>query len=251
MVPRVSSVDINHLLTMRSANVDGWGITMSAHVTRPKLMPVSADPAFRSLNRLAVRAKAVLQTKTAVLRSKAMFGKDDLVDNLSRDLDRARGRRDALASEATTLTAQIAEIEARLSEEKTRRERDRVLGEIEAIKSRIRQAAGAFAPVVDGLSKAIESAAAVVPEARELNSFLVSVATEIDSVLDPLLRELDQRADAMRVGHVALDLPSSSNEAPIVLPKDGNERLLRFPAWLSRDKETDKETAESPRSTAA
>ncbi|WP_247405525.1 MULTISPECIES: hypothetical protein [unclassified Bradyrhizobium] len=180
-----------------------------------------------------------------------MFGKDDLVDNLSRDLDRARGRRDALASEATTLTAQIAEIEARLSEEKTRRERDRVLGEIEAIKSRIRQAAGAFAPVVDGLSKAIESAAAVVPEACELNSFLVSVATEIDSMLDPLLRELDQRADAVRVGHVALDLPSSSNEAAIVLPKDGNERLLRFPAWLSRDKETDKETAESPRSTAA
>jgi len=72
-------------------------------------------------------------------------------------------------------------------------------------------------------------------------------------VLDPLLRELDQRADAVRTGHVALDLPSSANEAPpIELPKDSNERLLRFPAWLSRDKETDKkETAESPRSTAA
>ncbi len=182
-----------------------------------------------------------------------MFGKDDLVDNLSRDLDRARGRRDALASEATTLTAQIAEIEARLSEEKKRRERERVLCEIEAIKTRVKQAAGAFAPVVDGLSKAIESAAVVVPEARELNSFLVSVATEIDSVLDPLLRELDQRADAVRTGHVALDLPSSANEAPpIELPKDSNERLLRFPAWLSRDKETDKkESAESPRSTAA
>ena len=50
-----------------------------------------------------------------------MFGKDDSVENLSRDLDRARGRRDALASEVTTLTAQIAEMEARLSEEKTRR----------------------------------------------------------------------------------------------------------------------------------
>ena len=56
-----------------------------------------------------------------------MFGKDDLVDNLCRDLDRARGRRDALASEVTTLTAQIAEMEARLSNEKSRRERDRVL----------------------------------------------------------------------------------------------------------------------------
>ena len=63
-----------------------------------------------------------------------MFGRDDLIDNLSRDLDRTRGRRDALSSEVTTLTAQIAEMEARLSEEKTRRERDRVLGELEAIK---------------------------------------------------------------------------------------------------------------------
>ena len=63
---------------------------MSAHMTRPKLMPVLADPAFHALIGPAVRV-------TAVLRSKAMFGKDDLVDNLSRDLDRARLRRDALA----------------------------------------------------------------------------------------------------------------------------------------------------------
>ncbi len=220
---------------------------MSAHMTRPKLMPVLADPAFHALIGPAVRV-------TAVLRSKAMFGKDDLVDNLSRDLDRARLRRDALASEATTLTAQIAEIEARLSEEKTRRERDRVLAEIEAIRTRIKQAAGAFAPVVDGLSRAIESASAVVPEARELNSFIVSVATEIDSVLDPLMRELDQRADAVRVGHAAMDLPSSVNEGsivpPIEPPKDNNDRLLRFPAWLSRDKEAEK-MEENPRSTAA
>src|SRR5258708_29219346 len=109
-----------------------------------------------------------------------MFGKDDLVDNLSRDLDRARGRRDALASEVTTLTAQIAEMEARLSNEKTRRERDRVLGEIEAIKEQLKQATSAFTPVIGKLCEAIEKAAAVVPEARELNSFLLSVATEVD-----------------------------------------------------------------------
>jgi hypothetical protein len=183
-----------------------------------------------------------------------MFGENDLVDDLSRDLDRARGKRDALASDVTTLTAQIAEIEARLSEEKHRRERDRFLGEIEAIKTRIKQAGSAFAPVVDGLCKAVEQAAAVVPEARELNSFLVSVATEIDSVIDPLLRELDQRADAVRVGHAAMDLPSSVNEGsivpPIEPPKDNNDRLLRFPAWLSRDKEAEK-MEENPRSTAA
>ncbi|MGB8565050.1 MAG: hypothetical protein WCD83_16810 [Pseudolabrys sp.] len=66
------------------------------------------------------------------------------MDNLSRDLDRARGKRnalafkrDALASDVTTLTAQIAELEARLSEEKDRRERERIGGEIEGIKKRL------------------------------------------------------------------------------------------------------------------
>ena len=113
---------------------------------------------------------------------------------------------DALASDVTILTAQIAEIEARLSEEKNRRERDRVLGEIEAIKKRIKQTASTFAPVIGELCEAIEMAAAVVPEARELNSFLLSLATEVDTVIDPLLRELDRRADAVRVD-AALDLP--------------------------------------------
>ena len=88
-----------------------------------------------------------------------MFGKDDLVDNLSRDLGRARGRRDTLASEVTTLTAQIAEMEARLSEEKTRRERGRLLGEIETIKERIKHATSEFGPVIRKLCEAIERAA--------------------------------------------------------------------------------------------
>ena len=181
-----------------------------------------------------------------------MFGKDDLVDNLSRDLDRARGRRDALASEVTTLTAQIAEMEARLSNEKSRRERDRVLGEIEAIKEQLKQATSAFTPVIGKLCEAIEMAAAVVPEARELNSFLLTVATEVDSVVDPLLREMDQRADAVRVGQAALDLPCSGNGAPIRPPRENSDRLLRFPLWLSRIKEVEKkETTETPRSTAA
>ena len=179
-----------------------------------------------------------------------MFGKDDLVENLCRDLDRARGRRDALASEVTTLTAQIAEMEARLSDEKSRRERDRVLGELEGIKKRIKQATSAFAPVIGKLCEAIEMAAAVVPEARELNTFLLSVAAEVDSVVDPLLREMAQRADAVRVGQAALDLPCSGNGAPP--PRENSDRLLRFPLWLSRIKEVGKEeTTETPRSTAA
>jgi hypothetical protein len=162
-----------------------------------------------------------------------MFGKIDLVDNLSRNLDRARGKRDALASDVTTLTTQIAEIEARLAEEKTRRDRDRVLGKIEAIKKRIKQSANALAPVIVELCEATEMAAAVVPEARELDRFLLSVATEVDTVIDPLLRELDRRADAVRAGQAALDLPCLANEAPTELPKEKSDRLLRFPTWLA------------------
>ena len=116
-----------------------------------------------------------------------MFGKDDSVENLSRDLDRARGRRDALASEVTTLTAQIAEMEARLSETKSRRDRVRVLGEIEATKAQIKQATSEFVPLIGKLCEAIERAAVIVPEARELNSFLLSVAAEVDSASQSLI----------------------------------------------------------------
>src|SRR5258708_23270030 len=117
-----------------------------------------------------------------------IFGKNDLMHNLSRNLDHARGKRDALASEVTTLTAQIAEIEGRLSEEKNRRERDRVLGEIEAIKKRIKQTTSALAPLIAKLCEATEMGAAVVPEAPTLHSFLLSVATEVANEIDPLLR---------------------------------------------------------------
>jgi hypothetical protein len=207
-------------------------------------MSASADPTFRSFVGLAVLRLSYAEQK--------MFGKDDSVENLSRDLDRARGRRDALASEVTTLTAQIAEMEARLSEEKTRRERDRALGEIEAIKERIKHATSEFGPVIGKLCEAIERAAAVLPEARELNSFLLSVAAEVDSVVDPLLRELDQRADAVRVGHAAPDLPCSANGTPIEPPRNNSDRLLRFRGWLSRIKELEnKEPTETSRSTAA
>src|SRR6478735_7006934 len=95
-------------------------ITMSAPGTRSKSMPFSADLALRSFARRAVRALRLSYAE------QKMFGKNDLVDNLSRNLDHARGERDALASDVTTLTAQIAEIEARLSDEKNRRDCDRV-----------------------------------------------------------------------------------------------------------------------------
>ena len=43
-----------------------------------------------------------------------MFGKNDFMDDLNRDLCRARDKRDALASHVTALTTQITELEARL-----------------------------------------------------------------------------------------------------------------------------------------
>src|SRR5258708_18770256 len=150
-------------------------------------MPFSPDLTFRSFASLAVRVTAALRG------AKQMFGKNDSVDNLSRNLDPARVKRAALASDVTALTAQIAEIEARLSEEKNRRGRDRALGEIDAIRKRIKQTASALAPLIVKLCEATEMAAAVVPEARTLDSFLLSVATEIDNVIDPLLHELEDR----------------------------------------------------------
>ena len=62
-----------------------------------------------------------------------MFGKSDLADSLNRDLARARDKRDALASGVATLTAQIAELEARLSAENDRRERERAAIEYSAL----------------------------------------------------------------------------------------------------------------------
>ena len=186
-----------------------------------------------------------------------MFGKKPLTDNLGRELDRARdkrnalvSKRDALASDVTTLNAQIAELEARLTEEKDRRERERVLGEIEGIKKRLKDAATAFAPSIVRLCDATEAAGAVVPEARELNRFLLSVATEVDIVIDSLLCELQRQTEVVRVGHAALGLPQSLNAAPE--PPKNNDRLLLLPAWLRRSKETGKkESAEDRFNTAA
>jgi outer membrane murein-binding lipoprotein Lpp len=186
-----------------------------------------------------------------------MFGKKALMDNLSRALDRARDKRnalvfkrDALASDVTTLSAQIAELEARLSEEKDRRERERVGSELERIKKRLKDAATAFAPGITGLCDATEAATAIVPEARELNSFLLSVATEVDLVIDSLLRELQRQTEALRAGHAALDLPQSVIEAPE--PPKNIDRLLLLPAWLRRNKEAGKkESGEDRLGTAA
>jgi outer membrane murein-binding lipoprotein Lpp len=67
-----------------------------------------------------------------------MFGKRELVDSLSRDLAHARSKRDTLAAGVTTLTAQIAELEVRLSDEHGRLARERAASEIVQIKKVVR-----------------------------------------------------------------------------------------------------------------
>src|SRR5215831_2031870 len=66
-----------------------------------------------------------LEESLAQTRSEQMFGKGDLVETFSRDIARARNKRDALASGVITLTAEIAVLEASLLTENDRRERER------------------------------------------------------------------------------------------------------------------------------
>ena len=108
-----------------------------------------------------------------------MFGKSDLVDSLNRDLVRARDKRDALTSGVATLTAQIDELEARLSAENDRRERVRAANESEAVKKQVRDRYLQFASAIAGLRDATEMAVAIVPETRELNELLEVIASEV------------------------------------------------------------------------
>jgi len=209
---------------MQSPNVNDWEIKNIGHMAgpSPRLTP---------------------------MRSKQMFGKNDFVDNLSRDLDRARDKRDALASHVTTLTTQITELEARLSAENDRRERERAVGEIELIKKQLTDHYLVFAPAIAGMCGATESARAIVPETRDLNKSLMAVATEVANAIDALLADLDRRIEALRTGHAALQL-SQSLSGSEELAQD-NDCVLRLPEWLPRRMLTNKESSEDRSSTAA
>jgi hypothetical protein len=178
-----------------------------------------------------------------------MFGKSDMVDNLNRDLSRARAERDALASQVTTLTAQIDEWEARLSAENDRRERERLAGEIDAIKERLRTFYLAFAHAIVGMRDASVSARAVVPEAPELSNLLIGFATEAAVAVDKLLGDLDRRIEPLGAGQAAPQLPQPFNGSPELL--QNSYRVLRLPRWLPRSKPTEKESPEDRCSTAA
>jgi chromosome segregation ATPase len=171
-----------------------------------------------------------------------MFRKSDLIDSLSRELSHARDKRDALASDVTTLTAAIAELEARLSAESDRRERERVVGEIEGIKERLRDFYLAFAHAIAGLRDASVSARTILPEAPELNTLLIGVATEVANTVDSLLGDLDRRIDALRASQAAPELPQFLNGSS-ELPQNG-DRVFRLPEWLPRREPTKKESLE-------
>lgn len=178
-----------------------------------------------------------------------MFGKKDLVDDLSHDLDRARARRDTLASDVTMLTTEIAQLEARLSEEKDRRERARVAAEIEAIAKRLADAARTFAPAVARLCGAAAAARAVVAGAGELSGLLDAFADGVDSELDSLMSELRRRAEIARAGETAVRLPPPPEPKP--KPPHADRVPLLVPAFLRHKEVPEIEAADDPRSPTA
>jgi len=174
-----------------------------------------------------------------------------LVDSLNRDLACARNKRDVLASSVTTLTAQIAELEVRLSAETERLQRERAASEIVGIKKRVRDRSSAFSTAIAGIRNATESAEIIVPEARELNELLDVIAVEVAKAIDGLLSELDLRIEAVRAGNVASELPqphslTGSAELPQI-----SDRVHRLREWLPHRKPTKEESAEDRCNTAA
>lgn len=178
-----------------------------------------------------------------------MFGKKDLVDNLSHDLDRTRARRDALASDVTMLSAEIAQLEARLSEEKDRRERERVAAEIEQIADELGDAVTTFAPAVARLCDAVAAAEAVVPNAGDLSGFLSAFAGKIGSEIDPLMSELLRRAKMAYSGEKAVQLPPPSAAPPA--PSFSDRMPVVIPEFLRRKEALHIQAADDQRSTAA
>jgi HEPN domain-containing protein len=168
--------------------------------------------------------------------------KAELVDTLSRDLARARNKRDTFAARVTTLTAQIAELEVRLSTENERLERERAALEIVAIKKRVRDRCLAFSAAIAGIRNATEAAETNVPETHELTELLDVVATEVSKAIDGLLCELDLRIEAVRAGNAAPEPPQSltrSAESPQI-----SDRAHRLREWLFHRKPTKEEAAE-------
>src|SRR6516165_348249 len=149
---------------------------------------------IRSPNRVRPLEESLAQT-----RIERMLKKGDLVETVSRDLARARNKRDTLASGVITLTAEIAVLEASLLTENDRRERERAASEIERFKKQVNDQYLAFVPTIAGIRGSTEIAAAIVPKARELDELLLATANEVGNAIGDLLSDLDRRIEALRL----------------------------------------------------
>lgn len=179
-----------------------------------------------------------------------MFAKKDLVGDLSHQLDRARTRRDAIAADVTTLTAEIAELETRLVAETDRRDRARVAAEIEEIMHRLGDAARTFTPAMARLRDAAAAAGTVIPDAGDLSGFLDMLVAEVGREIDSLMSELDRRVESARTGETAMHLPPPRSASPPAPDCDDHMALL-LPALLRRRQAADIEAADDQHGTAA
>src|SRR5262249_38610001 len=178
------------------------------------------------------RTNAKRYTPT-LYRSKQMFlRKAELVDSLSRDLAHARNKRDNFAARVTTLSAQIADLEVRLSAENERLERERAALEIVAIKKRVRDRSLTFTAGIAGIRNATEAAETIVPEVREFNESLDVIATTVVNAIDGLLVELDRRIEAARAGKAAPELQQWLTWCPE--SAQISDRLNRLPVKLTK-----------------
>jgi hypothetical protein len=159
-----------------------------------------------------------------------MLGKTDLVEILSRDLARARNKRDAFASDIISLTAEIALLEASLLTENDRRQRERAASEIERIKRQLNDRYLAFVPTFAGIRGATELAAVIVPKAREVDELLLTIATEVGNAIGGLLGDLDRRMEALRGDQASAELPQSFKESEARRKANDEECIRVFKA---------------------
>ena len=178
-----------------------------------------------------------------------MFGKSDLVDSLSRDLARARDKRDALTSDVTAITAKIVELETRLAAENNRRERERAASEVEGIKKQVSDRYLTFASAIVSMRDATEMATPIVPDVRELNELLTVIAAEVANAIDGLVGGLDRRIEELRPSHDAAKSSESVDGFPELPQNSDHEQTL--PEWLPHSKPTKKAAAEDQSNTAA
>jgi len=167
--------------------------------------------------------------------------KAELVDSLSRDLAQARNKRDTFAARVTTLSAQIADLEVRLSAENERLERERAALEIVAIKKRVRDRFLTFTAGIAGIRNATEVAETIVPEVREFNESLDVIATNVVNAIDGLLVELDRRIEAARAFKAGPELQQWLTwcpESPQI-----SDRLNRLPVKLTKEEVAEDRTA--------